>query len=305
MIKKPNELNFSNKKFAVIIAGVPGIGKTTLSLSAPKPLLIDLDKGVSRVVARYRTDVDEVNSYEELMNDLQNSDLSAYESLVIDTGGKLLEMLKPVVIKEDAKNGKRDGNLSLQGYGAVKRKFAQFISFVKGLGKHLIFVFHATEVTLADDITGLRIRMEGSSKDEIWDDIDIGGFVEMIGNKRTIGFSNCSRYYAKGTHGIQGVYDIPTLENGSKNDFLTQLFKTIQGELNNENVEATKYSQAMQMISTIKQCDDVEKLNQAFDTIKAMEHHLTSKEELWFALTEQAKAIGCKFDKVSKLFVYE
>lgn len=305
MIKKPNELNFSNKKFAIIIAGVPGIGKTTLALSAPKPLLIDLDKGVSRVVARYRTDTAEVKDYDELMEDLKNTDLSAYETLVIDTGGKLLEMLKPVVIKEDAKNGKRDGNLSLQGYGAVKRKFSQFISFVKGLGKHLIFVFHATEVPLADDITGLRIRMEGSSKDEIWDDIDVGGFVEMIGNRRTIGFSNCSRYYAKGTHGIQGVYDIPVLENGSKNDFLTQLFKTIQDELNNENVEASKYAKAMETLTVIKQCDTVEKLNQAFDTIKTMEHHLTSKEELWFALTEQAKAVGCSFDKVSKTFIYE
>lgn len=302
MIKKPNELNFSNKKFAVIIAGVPGIGKTTLALSAPKPLLIDLDKGVSRVVARYRTDTAEVDTYEELCNDLQNSDLSSYETIVIDTGGKLLEMLKPVVIKEDAKNGKRDGNLSLQGYGAIKRKFAQFVAFIKGLGKHLIFVFHATEVSLADDITGLRIRMEGSSKDEIWDDIDIGGFVEMIGNKRTIGFSNCSRYYAKGTHGISGVYDIPTLDNGSKNDFLSQLFKTIQAELNNENLEASKYNEVMKLVDDIKKCQELEDLNKMFDAIKNTEHHLTSKEELWFALTEQAKSLGFTYNKEKKSF---
>ena len=75
--------------------------------------------------------------------------------------------------------------------------------------------------------------------------------------------------------------------------------------MNNENEEASKYAQAMEMMNTIKLCDTVEKLNQAFDTIKTMEHHLTSKEELWFALTEQAKAIGCSFDKVNKVFVYE
>lgn len=302
MIRKPNELNFSNKKFAVIIAGVPGIGKTTLSLSSPKPLLIDLDKGVSRVVARYRTDVDEVDTYEELFDDLKNTDLTPYETIIIDTGGKLLEMLKPVVIKEDAKNGKRDGNLSLQGYGAVKRKFAQFVAFIKELGKHVIFVFHATEVSLADDINGLRIRMEGSSKDEIWDDIDIGGFVEMIGNKRTIGFSNCSRYYAKGTHGINGVYDIPTLENGSKNDFLTQLFKTIQGELNNENLEASKYAEVMKLLDDVKKCSELEGVNKMFEVIKTTGHYLTSKEELWFALTEQAKSLGFSFNKEKKLF---
>lgn len=302
MIKKPNELNFSNKKFAVIVAGVPGIGKTTLALSSPKPLLIDLDKGVSRVVARYRTDTAEVENYDELVNDLQNTDLSNYETIVIDTGGKLLEMLKPVVIKEDAKNGKRDGNLSLQGYGAIKRKFAQFVSFVKGLNKHLIFVFHATEVQLADDIIGLRIRMEGSSKDEIWDDIDIGGFVEMRGNTRTIGFSNCSRYYAKGTHGINGIYDIPVLENGVKNNFFTNLFNSIQNELQQENVEASKYAEAMQTINDVNICSNLSQINQTFDKIKTMEHHLTSKEELWFALTEKAKSLGFKFNKETKQF---
>ena len=302
MIKKPNELNFSNKKFAVIIAGVPGIGKTTLALSSPKPLLIDLDKGVSRVVARYRTDTAEVENYDELVNDLQNTDLSNYETIVIDTGGKLLEMLKPVVIKEDAKNGKRDGNLSLQGYGAIKRKFAQFVSFVKGLNKHLIFIFHATEVQLADDIIGLRIRMEGSSKDEIWDDIDIGGFVEMRGNTRTIGFSNCSRYYAKGTHGINGIYDIPVLENGVKNNFFTNLFNSIQNELQQENVEASKYAEAMQTINDVNICSNLSQINQTFDKIKTMEHHLTSKEELWFALTEKAKSLGFKFNKETKQF---
>lgn len=303
MIKKPNEMNFSNKKFAMIIAGVPGIGKTTLALSSPKPLLIDLDKGVSRVVAKYRTDTAEVASYEELVDDLKNADLSQYETIVIDTGGKLLEMLKPVVIKEDAKNGKRDGNLSLQGYGAVKRKFAQFVSYIKSLDKHLIFVFHATEVALTDDVTGLRIRMEGSSKDEIWDDIDIGGFVEMIGNSRTIGFSNCSRYYAKGTHGVRGIYDIPTLENGSKNNFVANLFKIIQDELNNENKATSSYSMLMkELLDAINNVKNLEELNQAYQKIKDANHILTSKEESWFAIKAKATEIGAVFNKEVNVF---
>lgn len=45
MIKKPTELNFTGKRLCMIIADVPEIGKTTLALSAPKPLLIDLDRG--------------------------------------------------------------------------------------------------------------------------------------------------------------------------------------------------------------------------------------------------------------------
>lgn len=303
MIVSPTKISFKNKKLSVIIAGVPGIGKTTLALSAPKPLLIDLDEGVSRVEARHRTDTAIVKNYNELVEDLSNADLSKYETIVIDTGGKLLEMLKPIVISEDHKNGKKDGNLSLQGYGAVKKKFRTFIDFVKSLGKHLVLVFHATEVDVGNDTTGLRIRIEGSSKDEIWDDIDIGGFIEMNNQKRQIGFSNCDRYYAKGTHGVHGLFQIPKLEKTSKNDFLTQLFKKVQDDLDDEVKEYERYQNVMdEIMPKISQCENAIQINEVFDVIKNANHVLTSKEELWFALSERAKIIGAKFVKESGKF---
>lgn len=302
MIKKPNELTFEDKKLSMIIAGVPGIGKTTLALSSPKPLLIDLDKGVSRVEARFRTDTDVVETYEELVEDLKTADLSAYETIVIDTGGKLLEMLKPVVIAEDAKNGKRDGNLSLQGYGSVKRKFREFVNFVRGLNKNLIIVFHASEVALENDLTGLRIRMEGSSRDDVWDDMDIGGFVEIKGKKRTIGFSNCERYYAKGTHGIHGEYEIPNLDGSTKNTFITDLFKQIRSDLKKEVEQVEKYNQAMALKPFIDKVSNPEDLNKLWRKVKEIEHCLTSKNELWFALTQRAKELGVAYDKESDCF---
>ena len=302
MILKPSELTFDDKKFTVIIAGLPGIGKTTLACSAPKPLLIDLDNGVGRVNVKHRVDTDVVQDYEELVEDLKHADLSAYESIIIDTGGKLLEMLKPVVIAEDAKNGMRDGNLSLKGYGAVKRKFAEFTNFVKSLKKNLIYVFHATEVKLVDDTTGLRIRMEGSSKDEVWDDVDIGGFMEIIGKKRTIGFSNCDRYYAKGTYGIHGIYEIPELTDGKKNTFLADLFKQIKKELKKDAEEFELYKGVMNLKAFIEKVGTVEDLNSMYAKVKETEHHLTSKEELWFALNSQAKKLGVAYDKASDSF---
>lgn len=302
MIKKPNELRFDDKKLSMIIAGVPGIGKTTLALSSPKPLLIDLDNGISRVEARYRKDTLIASDYAELIKDLKEEDLSGYETIVIDTGGKLLEFLKPVVIKEDAKNGKKDGNLSLQGYGAIKKKFREFINFVKGLNKNLIVVFHASEVNLDNDLTGLRIRIEGSSRDDVWDDMDIGGFVEMNGKDRTIGFNNCERYYAKGTHGIHGIYQLPTLDNNTKNTFIADLFKKIKEDLNNETIEVTKYEETMKCKPEIEKVENTEKLNEIYTTIKTVEHHLTSKEELWFVLTQKAKELGVKYDKDTDRF---
>ena len=302
MIVKPSEMKFEGKKLFIIIAGVPGIGKTTLALSAPKPLLIDLDKGVDRVETRYRTDTDVVGSYEELRNDLEKADLSPYETIVIDTGGKLLEMLKPVVIARDQKNAQTNGDLSLKGYGAVKKMFNEFVSFVKGLNKHIVMVFHATEVT-DGEMTKLRIRVEGKTRDEVWDSVDIGGFLEMRGNKRIIGFSNCDRYYAKGTHGIHGTYDVPVLNGGNNNTVLTDLINKVLNDLTSENKEFTEYQELMRvLLPHITNADNARLLNKAYDEVKKAEHKLTSKNELWNALNERAKALGLEYDKDRNVF---
>ena len=302
MIVKPSEMKFEGKKLFIIIAGVPGIGKTTLALSAPKPLLIDLDKGVDRVETRYRTDTDVVGSYEELRNDLEKTDLSPYETIVIDTGGKLLEMLKPVVIARDQKNAQTNGELSLKGYGAVKKMFNEFVSFVKGLNKHIVMVFHATEVT-DGEMTKLRIRVEGKTRDEVWDSVDIGGFLEMRGNKRIIGFSNCDRYYAKGTHGIHGTYDVPVLNGGNNNTFLTGLINKVLNDLTSENKEFTEYQELMRvLLPHITNAGNARLLKKAYDEVKKAEHKLTSKNELWNALNERAKALGLEYDKDRNVF---
>lgn len=305
MISKPTELDFSQKKLTIIISGVAGIGKTTLALSAPRPLLIDFDKGASRVEAKYRTDTMLVDSVSQVYDELRTADLSVYDSIVLDTGGKLFEMMKPEIIKENPKAGKSDGSLSLQGYGIAKRKYHDFLEFLKSFNKHLIIIFHATEVMIddANKTMGLRIRIEGSSRDEVWDDADLGGFIEMRGNKRTIGFSNCDRYYAKGTHGIHGIYDIPVLENGKKNTFLTDLIEKVLKDLNAESEEFREYQAVMQYKPFVEKSDSLDGLNHLLQKIATAKHHLTSREELWFACKETAKRLGAHYDKESKTFV--
>lgn len=303
MIKKANELDFSNKKFVILIAGVPGIGKSTLGLSAPKPLLVDLDNGVDRVEAYYRKDTLIASNYEELLNDLKTSDLSEYESIVIDTGGKLFELIKPYVIKEDSKNAKKNGDLSLQGYGASGREFATFTKKLQQLNKHIIYIFHASEVSLDDDLTGLRIRIEGSSKDKVWDDVDIGGFIEMRGKERTITFENTPRFYAKGTHAIHGTYTIPTLKNGSANTFLTDLINKMREDLNSETKETSAYQELKETYAkALKEIKNVDNLNVLFEAYLKEKHILTSKQEIGNMIMNKAKEIGANYDEKTKHF---
>lgn len=305
MIVKPTEMDFSNKKMNIIIAGLPGIGKTTLALSAPRPLLIDADRGIDRVEAKYRKDTLIPESFDSIIDELKKTDLSNYETLVIDTGGALFQMIKDKVLADNPKARQSDGTMSLKGFGLAKKMFADFRGELGKFGKHVVFVFHAQEVVVDEDrkLTGLRIRIEGSSRDEVWDDIDLGGFMEMKGNRRTIGFGNCDRYYAKGTHQIHGVYEIPNLEKGVPNDFLAKLIDSAISGLQSETDELRKYDNAMSFMKYIGNCSTLEQCGKCIPALAKVQHALTSKDELWSALCDKAKELGGHYDKGTKQFV--
>lgn len=307
MIKQPNEIKPTEKKIRMIIAGYPGIGKTTLALSAPKPLHIDADFGIDRIEPRYRVPFIQPSSYAELLEDLVPENLTDFETLVFDTGGKLITIMGLWAIKQDPKNGKRDGSLSLQGYGAIKREFNRLMDYCfYELKKNIVIIFHAIEDKDGDN-TRLRIKVEGSTKNDVWEPMDLGGFVEMQGNDRTIGFSNCERYFAKGTRGINGIYKIPTLTPDAKNDFLTRLIASYNAKNEEEVMRATEekdlYDAAMaEGKSILDTCVDVDSMNAAIEKFGQIQHSLTSKKELTTLWTKKTKALGLTFNKATKLY---
>lgn len=300
MIKKPSEIVNVENKFRVLVAGYPGIGKTTLGLSAPKPLLIDVDFGINRVMASARKDFIQPESYEELLNDLKG-DLTDYETIVVDTGGKLLDLMKAYVIKNDIKNAKKDGSLSLQGYGAVGREFTRFMNYIYyELRKHCVIIFHAVEEK-QDEETKLRILVEGSTKNTVWQNIELGGFIEMRGDKKTIGFNNCERYFAKSSFGIKGLYQIPELNETTKNDFLTQLFEKANTNIQEESKifeqERAEYEKVISTYSPLIEKMTPETVEDVSEKLKVAEHKLTSKKELSAKFSKKLKDLNMQYNK--------
>ena len=98
-IVKPEQLDFSGKKFSMILYGSPGVGKTTLALSAPNPLLIDFDRGISRVRANHRTASIQSTTYEEVLKDIASPEAKEYETIVVDTGGSFVTFLQDWAIR--------------------------------------------------------------------------------------------------------------------------------------------------------------------------------------------------------------
>ncbi|MBR3503840.1 MAG: ATP-binding protein [Clostridia bacterium] len=301
MIRQPSETTAKVKKIRMLIAGYPGIGKSTLGLSAPRALHIDIDHGIDRIEPMYRRPYIQPQSYDEVLNDLIPENLTDFDSLVFDTGGKLIDLMKPWAIKQDPKNGKRDGSLSLQGYGFVGREFTRLMDYCfYQLDKHVVVLFHAVE-DKDGDATRLRLMVEGGTKNSVWLPMDLGGFMEMFGNDRTLGLSNCERYYAKGTRGINGVLKIPALQPGDPNTFLTRLFEQYQkkneadaaafAEMNEAYENAMKRGQ--EIIAAVKDADSA---NINMSLFKDIHHALTSERELKVAWNRRVKELGLTYD---------
>lgn len=307
MIRNPNEIQEGAKKIRMLIAGYPGIGKSTLALSAPRPLHIDVDFGIDRIEPRYRKPYIQPKSYDEILEDLTPINVQDFDTLVFDTGGKLISLMSQWAIKKDVKYGQRDGSLSLKGYGFIGREFQRLMDYCfYELDKHIVVVFHAIEEKDGDN-TRLRIKVEGQTKNNVWEPMDLGGFVEIQGNNRTIGFSNCERYFAKGTRGIHGVWQIPELGPDKPNDFLTRLFaqynalsaaEVAQNEKEQEAYEAAM-SEGQEIVAGITDADSA---NAAMSRIKAVKHALTSKKEVNAAFNAKIKELGLFYDKVLKKY---
>ena len=282
------------------------MGKTTLALSAPKPLLIDTDFGANRIVDRLQTDCIQPNTYQELLDDLTPENLRDYETIVIDTGGKILDLMKPHVIKLDIKNAKKDGSLSQAGYGAIGRAFKDLIYKIHhDLRKHLVVIFHAVEEKQCED-TKIRIMAEGSTKNTIWNEMDAGGFIEKINGKRTIGFEPNERYFAKRTQGINAMYNIPELAEGVIGNFITKLFETMDVYTKDVGAKAQEqqkeYQEVMDKYIPIIDEMTAENVQEVSDLMQTIEHKLTSKKELTDRFKKKLVSLNMQWNKETKQY---
>ena len=236
MIKQPQQMTFTDKKFSMIVYGSPGIGKTTLALSAPDPILIDFENGVDRVRADHRKLTIVCENYEEVLHDIESPEVRDCQSIIIDTGGSFINYLKDWAMRVKGCRAKDGSFNSLKGYGVVKNEFASFTSRLRDtMRKNVIYIFHADEKADKDGNPQQRLLCEGATKNSVWNSCDFGGYMQMLGESRTIAFTPTQEYFAKGSHGIAGIMPVPDKGINDTNDFLSNLFDKAKANIAHEN----------------------------------------------------------------------
>jgi len=301
-IIQPQDITATGKKFSTIIYGEPGIGKSTLALSAPNPVFCDFDRGVLRVRAEHRKPTLEMSSYDEFLEDLDTSEIKQCETVIIDTAGSMVSMM---YAKYDKQLNTKDPR---KVYGAIKTEFSRLTGQIRdALNKNVIYIFHSVEEEKNDKAV-VRLLCEGSAKNLVWAPCDFGGYLYKRDSKRYINFTSSAVAFAKGCHGIHDEWEIPSLEPGDKNDFVTRLFeqarKNIADDDGASNAIKAQYEivmeRGMKIIATIT---DEATANAAKAEISELNHFSTSKKELSTLLTKKAKTFGLTFDKKLDAFV--
>jgi len=306
LIKKPNELTI-NPYIKALIYGQAGTGKTTLALSTPKPLLFDFDGGIHRVNSANRVDTVQIKKYQDFL-DVLNEDLSPYQTLIIDTGGKMLDHMGEYIISKNAKMGRPNGMLTLQGYGERKAIFSALVKKISIMGKHIVFVAHRETKTEGDDTRYVPL-FGGSNYDSLVTELDLVGYLEMNGSERTITFNPTSRNDGKNTCNLPAIMKIPIIidDNGNptqNNEFLkANVIEAYENRLKQNKIDSEKYNILIEELKDqIFLITDDYSANDFIIRVDEFNHIGNSKALASKLLSEKAKSLDLDFNKETKKY---
>jgi hypothetical protein len=288
IVRATEPMTISNIVLTVYAA--PGYGKTSLSFTADKALLLDFDKGAYR--AAKRGDAVPVGSWADVQG-MTADDLKDYKTVVVDTAGRALDALAADIINANPKAGRGDGSLTLQGFGTLKSRFAQWQGFLRSLGKDLILVCHMDEQKNGDD-TLERIDAQGASKNEIYKSSDAMCRVRLDGKDgRYLDFNPRSGGFGK------NPAQLPTIPFPSPDHnphFLAEVIQQIKDSINKiTEVQASASTEAQDWEYAVAEVDSLSGVNILVSLSK--ERKLSKAQKT--LLAKKAEALGLEFDKAA------
>lgn len=290
LLTKPEDLK-QDIKFKGLIYGQPGIGKSTLALSSPNPVMIDFDGGIKRVEPHLRVPSLQVEDYATVLEFLNSSEVKPFDTIVIDTMGKGLEFMEPYLIKQNPKNATGSGALSLMGYKARKIEFNNLLKLVGRLNKSILFVAHEKEEKNGDEKI-IRPDIPGSSGADLIKELDFVGYMEAKGIKRTISFFPTEKYYAKNSLQLDEVIEIPNTKDG--NTFIAEKIVKMTKEKLNKQAELIKeYNSTLQSVETY--LEGVENPNDAIEVLSNMKDIWDAKKRAFVLLKKKGKELGYSY----------
>ena len=212
----------------MVIYGKPGLGKTTLALSANKPVLLEFDDEGSLRAGIASDNVVPVSSWDDV-GSITPQDLHPFDTVVVDTVGAALGFLKDAVIKNDRKMG-YNGELTQAGWGRLAAQFRQFMAMLGRSGRNIILIAHSKEVSTDDGITE-RLDIQGSTVQLVYQLATAMGCLDLTDHGRAIRFAPSQAAFGKDPAGL-GMVAVPPISNDVNEQFLGDLITDIKRTVN-------------------------------------------------------------------------
>lgn len=304
LIKKSTELTIPST-VKMMVYGQAGTGKSTLALSAPKPLLLDFDNGVKRINMSHLDGVDtvQVGTWQDVQQVLRE-DLSDYRTIVVDTVGKMMDYIIAY------KCGSRQP--AIKDWTGINAEFTWLTRTLSNLSKHVVFVAHRDTRREGDDTVFIPSLRE-KNYNSIVTELDLLGYLEMKSEngvqRRTLTFDPTSRNDGKNTCNLPSSMTVPVIldRNGNPsatNDFITEsIIKPYMSMLEAKAEEIRRYNGLVEKIKEeVELITDAASANNFAAHIDDFDHVGSSKSKARSLFANKVKSLGLVFDKETKQY---
>ena len=269
----------------VTVYSQPGLGKTSLAFTASRPLLLDFDKGAHRAVDR--KDTVQVSDWKDVAG-ITAADVSAYDTIIIDTVGKALDTLAQDIIRGNSRLS-HGGALSQQGWGQLGVRFSAFLKMLRGFGKDVVLIAHMDEQKDGDAIKE-RLKIPGGSKDLVLTDSDVIARISIISKQRYLVFSPTETAFGKDPAGISEM-PIPDAGSTEYQTCLANIIARIKERLNALSEDQVAHKVEVDWFSShLPTVTDAEGINILLSRAKA------AGRDVSLMVADRAKSIGLVYD---------
>ncbi len=292
-IVKSNQ-SFPARPVVMLIYGVPGVGKTSLSVTSENPVLVDCDRGADRAIIRKDTLV--CSKWEDIIAEKET--FKQYKTVIIDTAKAALDdFLADYAIRVDDASKKN----KLKMFGYVGDAFKAFVAYLRSINVDLVILAHAAEDKDGDD----RIfypSVTGQSKDLVQRIADQIGFLSYgADNSRVLRFQKDHRIVAKDTARLGNII-IPDANDPAYATAMANIIaatKTrIQERTNAQNEALGNIKAAEEAISKVVDAETATAALGAITTCPQADIPALKKK-----LSPVLKKLNLKFDKAAGQFV--
>jgi len=171
------EVGFNPNEIKFLVYGESGVGKTVFSATWPRPLFLDIDRGLASV--RHKISRIQISNWEDLQNAYAflSSTENTFQTVVIDSLNELQKIaMAHVVGSFTGVRRSYDSLPSQSDYGKMLDDFDKFVRAIRSLPMHVVLISNVAGKEFETDIVQPQLTGKSTSRN-ICRMMDIVGYL--------------------------------------------------------------------------------------------------------------------------------